>query len=80
MSYIVKNTVAELREIADDIREAFPNLTEAESANVAIQHQHNRILMLAHVISTTDSYPSALEAIAIQLGEISGKPIKVNIK
>ncbi len=68
MDYKIKNTIRELDEIKQDFKEKYPKLTEFELLQLAIQHQRNRILVAAFVISPTDKYPGALEAIAIQLG------------
>lgn len=69
---MIKNTIRELKEIADEVREFFPALTQAEAAQIAVQHQANRIQVAANVISSTDAYPSALEMIAIKLQELNG--------
>lgn len=68
MSYKIKNTIRELNEIKEDFKEQYPKLTEFELLKLAMQHQRNRILVAAFVISPTDAYPGAIEAIAIQLG------------
>ncbi|MCK0159563.1 hypothetical protein [Allomuricauda sp. F6463D] len=44
-------------------------ITMAEALGILIQDERNEILKRAFVLSDSDSHPSALEAIAMQLGE-----------
>lgn len=44
------------------------NITMADALSLLIQSERNEILKKAFVISDTDKYPTALEAIAIGLG------------
>lgn len=75
MNYKIKNTLGELDEIKKELKEYFPKLTEFELLQIAVQHQRNRILVSAFVIGSSDSYPGALEAIAIQLGFSTNQPL-----
>lgn len=45
------------------------NITMAEALNLVIQSERNEIFKRAFVLSDSDSYPSALESIAMQLGQ-----------
>lgn len=44
-------------------------ITMAEALNIVIQAERNEILRRAFVLSESDRHPSALEAIAMQLGQ-----------
>lgn len=72
MDYKIKNTIAEIKEIAEELKDAFPFVPERDILHAALQHQANRIQIAANVISSTDAYPSALEMIAIKLQELNG--------
>ena len=45
------------------------NITMAEALGLVVQSERNEILKRAFVLSDSDNHPSALEAIAMQLGE-----------
>jgi hypothetical protein len=45
------------------------NITIAEALQLVIQSERNEILKRAFVLSDSDKYPSALESIAMQLGQ-----------
>lgn len=62
MDYKIENTLRELDEIKKELKEYFPKLTEFELLQIAVQHQRNRILCAAFVISQTDSYPGCLRS------------------
>lgn len=55
---------------AKEIKEDFPQLTDYEALDIATKIIHNELMVKAHVISSNDTYPSALENIAIELEEI----------
>lgn len=73
MDYKIKNTLKELDEIKEELKEYYPKLTEFELLQIAVQHQQNKIFVAAFVISPTDSYPGAIEAIAMRLGQEPGR-------
>jgi len=54
--------------IAKQLKEEYPKLSDFEILSLAIQIQRNQILENGLVVSSSDKYPSALEAIAIALG------------
>jgi len=61
-------TEKELFNEAHFLRLEFPHITAYESLDIAIKLEQLKLFRAAFVISSTDSLPSALEAIAIQLG------------
>jgi hypothetical protein len=54
--------------IAKQLKEEYSKLSDFEILSLAIQIQRNQILENGLVVSSSDKYPSALEAIAIALG------------
>ena len=42
-------------------------LTDYEALRIALEVERNNLFIKAHVISSTDEYPSALEKIAMEL-------------
>lgn len=52
----------------DDLKLDYPKLSEYELLSIAVQMQRNDILKAGLVVFETDGSPSALEAIAMQLG------------
>lgn len=52
----------------EDLKLDYKNLSEYELLSIAIQQQRNDIFASGLSVSQTDSHPSAIEAIAIQLG------------
>ncbi|WP_443945575.1 hypothetical protein ACJVDH_00255 [Pedobacter sp. AW1-32] len=55
---------------AKEIKEDFPSLTDYEALDIATKIIYNELMVKANVISLSDSYPSALEKIALELEEI----------
>ena len=53
---------------AKELKLDYPKLTEVEALKLAIEIQRNDIFRAGLNVSTDDSYPSALEALAIALG------------
>lgn len=60
--------IENLNKIVKGLLLDYPKLSEFESLSLAIQIQRNQLLENGLNISTTDKYPSALEAISIALG------------
>lgn len=56
------------KRIAKQLKEEYSKLSDFEILSLAIQIQRNQILENGLVVSSSDKYPSALEAIAIALG------------
>ncbi len=54
--------------IAKELKEEYSKLSDFEALSLAIQIQRNQILENGLAVSSSDRYPSALEAIAIALG------------
>lgn len=54
--------------IAKELKEEYSKLSDFEILSLAIQIQRNQILENGLAVSSSDKYPSALEAIAIALG------------
>ena len=54
--------------IVKDLKLDYPKLSDYELLSIAVQQQRNEILIAGLNVSRTDKYPSAIEAIAIQLG------------
>jgi hypothetical protein len=54
--------------IARQLKEEYSKLSDFEILSLAIQIQRNQILESGLAVSSSDKYPSALEAIAIALG------------
>lgn len=57
----------DVKTLAKDLKETY-KLTDFESLTLALKAEQNELFKLGFVISSSDSYPSALEAIAISLG------------
>jgi hypothetical protein len=55
---------------AEDLSLEF-NITMAEALQLVLQSERNDILKKAFVLSDSDKYPSALESIAMRLGQES---------
>jgi len=55
--------------LAERLRQQHSTLSEYESLNLAIQYQRNELLKAGLVVSGNDSHPSALESIAMSMGE-----------
>jgi hypothetical protein len=58
---------SDVRELAKDLKEDY-KLTDYEALTLALRAEHNELLKLGFVISSSDSYPTGLEAIANALG------------
>ena len=56
------------RKLAESIQKEY-NLTNYEALDIALKAEANDLFRKANVISSDDSYPSALEKIAIELSE-----------
>ena len=57
----------DVRELAKDLKEDY-KLTDYEALTLALKAEQNELLKLGFVISSSDSYPTGLEAIANALG------------
>lgn len=55
-----------VRKLAKDLKEEY-NLSDFESLTLALKAERNELFKLAFVISSSDTYPSALEKIAMLL-------------
>lgn len=53
--------------LAERFKMNYPELTTFQALELAIQKQRNQILIAAHAVSASDSHPSALEKIAMEL-------------
>jgi hypothetical protein len=60
-----------------DLKLNYPKLSEYECLSIAVQMQRNDILIAGLAVPGMDTYPPALEAIAIQLG-MSQTPMRNN--
>jgi hypothetical protein len=56
------------RKLAESIQKEY-NLTNYEALDIALKVEANELFRKANVISSDDSYPSALEKIAIELSD-----------
>lgn len=54
--------------ISKQLKQDYPELTTYESLALAIQIERNQLLENGFVISTADTHPTGLEAIALALG------------
>ena len=59
---------ADARKLAESIQKEYI-LTNYEALDIALKVESNDLFRKANVISSDDSYPSALEKIAIELSE-----------
>ena len=66
--------VREVSDLANEVLEAQWAVTPFEALQIAVKIQHNRVLEDAFMIGRT--CPSALEAIAMELGASKGSSIK----
>ncbi len=57
-----------VKDLAADLKEDYPSLTDYESLNLALKAESNQLFRTAYVITANDSTPTALEAIALALG------------
>ncbi|MCE4064346.1 histidine kinase [Chryseobacterium gleum] len=64
--------------IEEDLKLDYPDLTDYERLSIAVQIQRNQLIENGLNVSTDDSKPSALEAIAIALGYTSPSSITIN--
>ncbi|EFK36809.1 Uncharacterised protein [Chryseobacterium gleum] len=64
--------------IEEDLKLDYPDLTDYERLSIAVQIQRNQLIENGLNVSTDDSKPSALEAIAIALGYTSPSSISIN--
>jgi len=55
-------------QIAKELKEEYSKLSDFEILSLAIQIQRNQILENGLAVSSSNKFPSALEAIAIALG------------
>ena len=58
---------ADVKELAKDLQENF-KLTDYEALSLALKAEQNDLFRRAFVITASDNYPTALEAIANALG------------
>lgn len=56
------------RKIAKELRDDYKTLSEFEALQIAVGIRQNSLFERAHALTSDDRLPSALEAIAIQLG------------
>lgn len=61
------NISSDVKKLAKDLQEQF-KLTNFESLDLALKAEQNELIKRAFVISSSDSHPSGIEAIAIALG------------
>lgn len=61
------NISTDVKNLARELQEQY-KLTSFESLDLALKAEKNEIMKRAFVISSSDSHPSGLEAIAIALG------------
>lgn len=61
-------SIQSVNQYAKDLKLDYPKLTEFEVLNLAIEIQRNEIFKAGLNVSSNDSHPSALEALAIALG------------
>ncbi len=64
----MKISIEDYDGIAKRLKEEYSKLSDFETLSLAIQIQRNQIIQSGLVVSSSDKYPSALEAIAIALG------------
>ena len=64
----MKVRVQGYREITRELKKDYPKLSDFEILSLAIQIERNQILENGLVVSTDDSAPVGLEAIAVALG------------
>ncbi|MND80472.1 hypothetical protein D3C80_722440 [compost metagenome] len=64
----MKLQIENYNRIAKQLKEEYSKLSDFEILSIAIQIQRNQILENGLAVSSSDKYPSALEAIAISLG------------
>ena len=57
----------DVRELVKDLKSEF-ELSDFEALTVALKAEQNELIKLGFVISSSDSHPSGLEAIAIGVG------------
>lgn len=57
---------SDVRKLAKELKEEY-KLSDFESLTLALKAEQNELFKLAFVISSSDSYPSALEKIAMLL-------------
>jgi len=57
-----------IKEYFEELKEAYPNLSDHQLLDAAIQLQRNDILVAGLQVSQNNDHPSGIEAIAIQLG------------
>ena len=74
----MKIIIEDYSRIAKQLREEYPKLSDFEILSLAIQTERNQILENGLVVSSSDRYPSGLEAIAIALG-FNGEQLDVTI-
>ena len=65
MNYLTE----EVKHKAKELRKDYPTLSVYESLNLAAKIQKNELYARANVIAPDNGYPTALESIAINLGE-----------
>lgn len=72
---LTMNSYRGIDDIESDLRMQYGNLfSDFEVLSLAIQIQRNEILVAGLVIDQSDNRPTALEAIAMQLGQKSDRP------
>lgn len=57
----------DVKELAKNLKESY-KLTDFEAITLALKAEQNELMRRAFVISSSDSHPSGLEAIAIAIG------------
>lgn len=72
-------TYKSVTKCAKELKLDYPSLTDSDALKLAIEIERNEILRGGLNVSTNDSYPSALEALAIALGfRVSGNSTVVS--
>ncbi|WP_158962742.1 histidine kinase [Myroides fluvii] len=74
----MRTEIEDYTTIAKKLKGEFPKLSDFEILTLAIQIERNQILENGLVVSTTDSNPSGLEALAIAIG-YAGRYSSTNI-
>lgn len=64
----MKTKIQNYNQIVKDLKKDYPKLSDYELLSLAIQIERNQLIENGLVVSTNDSNPSGLEAIAIALG------------
>ncbi len=69
-------SIKSVHQYAGELMEDYPKLTEFEILKLAIEIQRNEIFRAGLNVSSTDSHPSALEALAMAVGYNEGSVVR----